>query len=138
MHGVSTPHEMIESWRPFNIEGLAPKMKCPLLVMVGESEYAQLDEKVALGMMRFVNELTCPVAIHEFTYEEGWAAAHCQVGALNPTHAVVFNWLDRTMSDEDRLIKKDSQYDWNILNKYLPHRSSEMNDLEKSIRVTIA
>ena len=83
MMGVTKPHDIIEAWRPFNITGLAPKMECPLLLLLGEAEYAQTDERVALSMMRFINELTCPVSLHEFTCEDGWAASHCQIGALS-------------------------------------------------------
>jgi pimeloyl-ACP methyl ester carboxylesterase len=134
--GVSKPREVLEAYRPFNIQGLAPKIQCPLLLLYGEGEYEQSNEKVALSILRFVNELTCPVAIHEFEYKDGWAASHCQIGALSPAQAVVFDWLDKTVNKNDRLLKTDSLHTWNVLNKY--HHTSEILKLQKSIRISNA
>ncbi len=33
MLGVSKPHEIIDAWRPYNIKDLAPRIRCPLLVL---------------------------------------------------------------------------------------------------------
>jgi hypothetical protein len=32
-----------------------------------------------------------------FRYEDGWAASHCQMGALAPMQALVFDWLERAI-----------------------------------------
>ena len=134
--GVSKPHELIEAWRPFNIKGIAPKIQCPLLLLIGEGEYEQTDAKTALTTVRFISELTCPVAIHEFEYKDGWAASHCQVGALSAAQAVIFDWLDRTVNKNDRLLQTDSPHSWNVLNKY--HHNSEIVKLQKRIRISNA
>jgi pimeloyl-ACP methyl ester carboxylesterase len=134
--GVSKPHELIEAWRPFNIKGIAPKIQCPLLLLIGEGEYEQTDAKTALTTVRFISELTCPVAIHEFEYKDGWAASHCQVGALSAAQAVIFDWLDRTVNKNDRLLQTDSLHTWNVLNKY--HHNSKIVKLQKRIRISNA
>ncbi|HEY5001652.1 MAG TPA: alpha/beta fold hydrolase [Ktedonobacteraceae bacterium] len=134
--GVSRPSEVLEAYRPFTIRGLAPQIQCPFLLLYGEGEYEESNEKVALSILRFVNELTCPVALHEFEYKDGWAASHCQIGALSLAQAVVFDWLDRTVNKNDRLVKTDSLHTWNVLNKY--HHTSEIVQLQKSIHISDA
>lgn len=134
--GVSKPSEVLEAYRPFTIQGLAPQIQCPVLLLYGEGEYEQSNEKVAVSVLRFVNELTCPAAIHTFEYKDGWAASHCQIGALSLAQAVVFDWLDRTVNNKDRFIKPDSLHTWNVLNKY--HHNSEIAKLQKSIRISNA
>jgi pimeloyl-ACP methyl ester carboxylesterase len=134
--GVSKPHEILEAWRPFNIKGLAPKIQCPLLVLMGEGEYQQTDAKTALGILRFINELTCPVAVHEFEYKDGWAASHCSIGDEAPAQAVIFDWLDRMVIKKERSIKTDARRDWSLLTKY--HHSSELDKLLQDIHVVDA
>jgi len=130
---VSKPHELIEAWRPFNIKGLAPKIQCPLLIMNGEAEYAQTDAKTILSTMRFFSELTCPVEIHEFSYAEGWAASHCQMGALSAAQAVIFKWLDKVVIKKDTSPRTDKRYDWQLLRKY--HHNAEMEKLTRDIHI---
>ena len=134
--GVSRPHELLEAWRPFNIKGLAPKIQCPLLILIGEGEYQQTDAKTTLTILRFINELTCPVAVHEFAYKDGWAASHCSIGDEGPAQAVIFDWLDRTVIKKEQLLKIDARRDWNLLTKY--HHNSEIDKLLKSIQVNDA
>jgi pimeloyl-ACP methyl ester carboxylesterase len=132
--GVSRPSEVLEAYRPFNIQGLAPQITCPLLLFYGEGEIEQSNEKVAVSILRFANELTCPTAIHMFDYTDGWAASHCQIGALSLAQAVIFDWLDRTVNNNDRSVNADSQHTWDVLNKY--HHTSEMVQLQKRIRIS--
>ena len=131
--GVSKPSEVLKAYRPFTIQGLAPQIHCPLLLLYGEGEIEQSNEKVALSILRFVKELTCPVAIHMFDYTDGWAASHCQIGALSLAQTVVFDWLDRTVQNNDRSATTGSLHTWDVLNKY--HHTSEILQLEKSIRI---
>jgi pimeloyl-ACP methyl ester carboxylesterase len=131
--GVSRPSEVLEAYRPFTIQGLAPQIDCPLLLLYGEGEIEQSNEKVAVNILRFVNELTCPAAIHMFDYTDGWAASHCQIGAHSLAQAVVFDWLDRTVNKNEHLLETDSQHAWDVLNKY--HHTSEIVQLQKSIRI---
>ena len=132
--GVSKPSEILNAYRLFNIQGLAPQIECPLLLLYGEGEYAQSNAKVATSILRFVNKLTCPVAIHEFSYKDGWAASHCQIGAFSLAQAVVFDWLDRVVNKKEQFVATDSLHSWDVLNKY--HHTSKMIKLEQTIRAT--
>ena len=134
MFGVSKFREVIEAWRPFNIDGLAPQIQTPLLLIAGEEEYAQVKGKVMMDIMRFLKDVTGPVSMHQFDFSEGWAGSHCQIGALSQIQAVVFDWLDHAVVKKDQVIKADSPADFSVMNKYLP-RSSEVDDLEKSLRI---
>jgi pimeloyl-ACP methyl ester carboxylesterase len=129
--GVSTPHEVLEAWQPFNISGLASRIQCPLLVLMGEGEYEQTDSKTVLTILRFFNELTCPVSIHEFAYADGWAASHCSVGDVASAQAVIFEWLERTVNNKAAL--PGLWRDWNLLKKY--HHNKEITRLLQSIQV---
>jgi len=131
--GVTRPHELLEAWRPFNIKGLASKIQCPLLVLIGEGEYEQTDVKTTLSTLRFIHELTCPVAIHEFAYTDGWAASHCSVGDEGPAQAVIFDWLDRTVIKKEGSLNTD--HNWNLLRKY--KHNNEIEKLLQSVRVSV-
>ncbi len=131
--GVNKPHELLEAWRPFNIKGLAAKIQCPLLVLIGEGEYEQTDVKTTLTILRFIKELTCPVAIHEFAYTDGWAASHCSVGDEGPAQAVIFDWLDRTVMKKEVL--PVSVPNWDLLKKY--KHSGEMEEILHDLRISV-
>jgi pimeloyl-ACP methyl ester carboxylesterase len=138
MLGVSKPHEIIEAWRPYNIRDLAPRIRCPLLVLYGEAELAQSDVRVALSALRFIRDLLGSVTIRMFGFDEGWAAAHCQVGALAPMQAVVFDWLDRAVRDRKPLPKRDMGMSLDMFMRYAGDRESrgEAEELVKSMRGT--
>lgn len=131
--GVDTPHALLEAWKSFNIRGLASKIKCPLLILVGEGEYEQTDLKTTISILQFVNELTCPVTFHEFAYTEGWAASHCSVGDEGPANAVIFDWLDRTVNKKEVL--PSVARNWDLLRKY--KHGSELESLLQKIRVSV-
>jgi hypothetical protein len=102
MHGVSSPSEMIEAWRAFSIKDLGSRIECPFLVLYGEAEYAeQASEPLVMSVGHFLGELKCPSYIHEFSFEDGWAATHCQIGGLRRADAVIFDWLDAAVVDHD-------------------------------------
>jgi hypothetical protein len=107
MLGVSKPHEIIEHWRPYNVAELAPRIRCPMLFLYGEAEAAQSSEKVGMSALRFIGKLSCPVSVRLFGFDEGWAATHCQIGALAPMQAVVFDWLDRVINKPEGLPRHD-------------------------------
>jgi pimeloyl-ACP methyl ester carboxylesterase len=131
--GVTKPHELVDALKPLNIKGLAPKIKCPMLVIVGEGEYAQTDEKTILSTMHFISEISGPVSIHEFEYKDGWAASHCSVGDEGPANAVIFDWLDRVVLKKAVTIKTDPRHDWNLLLKY--KHNSEIEGILQSIDI---
>jgi pimeloyl-ACP methyl ester carboxylesterase len=103
MLGVSKPHEIIDAWKPFRVSDLAPRIQCPMLVLYGEAEAAESDERVMLSALRFISELRSPVSIHLFGFEDGWAASHCQIGSLAPMQALVFDWLDKAVHCSEHL-----------------------------------
>jgi pimeloyl-ACP methyl ester carboxylesterase len=119
MLGVTTPHDILDAWRPYNVADLASKIQCPLLLLYGEAEAAESDEKVVLSILRFVDRLSCAVAIRVFGFEDGWAASHCQIGALAPMQAVVFDWLDRAVSAPATLSRRDVDSSLDVITRYL-------------------
>jgi pimeloyl-ACP methyl ester carboxylesterase len=131
--GVTKPHELIDALRPFNIKGIAPKIKCPMLMLVGEGEYAQTDEKTILSTMHFISEISGPVSVHEFEYKDGWAASHCSIGDEGPANAVIFDWLDRAVLKIDVPGRTVSRHDWNLLLKY--KHNSEIEGILQSIDI---
>ena len=135
MFGVSRFREVIEAWRPFNLDGLAPQIEKPLLLIAGEEEYAQVKGKVMMDIMRFLGDVTGPVSMHQFDFSEGWAGSHCQIGALSQIQAVVFDWLEHVVIKKDQIIKTDSRAVFSVMNKYL-RLSREVEQLEKNIRVS--
>ncbi len=134
--GVTKPHEVFDGWRPFSIEGLAPRTRCPMLLLFGEDEFAQSDQTVAVGVLQYVSELTCPVAIHEFGYDAGWAASHCQVGALAGAQSVIFDWLDKTLDEGLDCMWRGQPHDWALMDKY--YRSPVFTRLKASVRMVQA
>ena len=136
MLGVSKPHEIIEAWRPYNIKDLAPRILCPLLVLYGEAELAQSNQRVALSALRFIKDLSCPVAIRMFGFDEGWAASHCQIGALAATQALVFDWLDKVVGGSQPLPRRDVGTSLDVFMRYAGSGESrrEAEELVKSMR----
>ncbi|MGD0455121.1 MAG: alpha/beta fold hydrolase [Solirubrobacteraceae bacterium] len=104
---VEKPHEIFEAWKPFNVNGLAPSIACPLLVLYGEAEVAQSGEQVGVDVLRWLSELRGPLTMRMFDYEDGWAATHCQVGALSAMQAVVLDWLETAIAHPDQLAPVD-------------------------------
>ncbi len=134
MFGVSTPTEMFAAWPRFSVKGLAPKIQSPVLLMYGEGEFKETSEKVIMSVLEFINEFTCPAWIHIFQSKDGWAASHCQVGALHEAQAVIFDWLDATLKNKNHATNTNSPTTiWNIINKY--HRTNKMLKLQESIRI---
>jgi pimeloyl-ACP methyl ester carboxylesterase len=140
MLGVSKPHEIIDAWRPYNIKGIASKLRCPLLLIYGEAEAAQSNEKVALSIMRFVQELSCPITIRMFGFEDGWAATHCQIGAVASLQALVFDWLDKTVNGKETLPRRDVGSLFDVIPKYLRSNEakSEAEKLAKNLHAKTA
>jgi pimeloyl-ACP methyl ester carboxylesterase len=136
MLGVSKPHEIIEAWRPYNIKDLAPRVHCPLLALYGEAELAQSNERVALSALRFIKGLSCPVTIRIFEFDEGWAASHCQVGALAPMQALVFDWLDKALGENEPEPGLDVGNFLDVFTRYMRSGESrgEAQELVKSVR----
>jgi hypothetical protein len=129
--GVSTLREVLDAWRPFTIMGLAPLIRCPTLILEGEAEYAQTDYRSVMNALQFISEMTCHVTLHEFGIDrDGWAASHCQIGAVEASNAVIFHWLDKTVIQGT--IAEPFQLDGTMIKKH--HRGRNLDRLIGTIR----
>jgi len=139
MMGVSKPHEMMDVWKTMDVRDTASKIHAPVLLLYGEAEAAQSNEKVALTCLHYMKELTCPTAVHMFSYEDGWAATHCQVGAIAPLQALVFDWLEKTINQKGQLPQQDWESFFEVLLKYLRNNEAkkEATELAKSLNVRV-
>jgi pimeloyl-ACP methyl ester carboxylesterase len=106
MLGAAKPHEIIDAWKPYCVRDLAPRIRCPVLMLYGQAEAAQSNENVALSAMNFMSRLTGPAEVRLFGFDQGWAASHCQIGAPAPMQAVVFDWLERAVTRPNLLPRR--------------------------------
>ncbi len=109
--GINKPHEWIEAYTPFNLKGLENKFKNPMLFLFSEDDIidqAAPNTKIAAELLEFIISLNCERSVHLFTKEEG-ASSHCQMGGLSYAHAVIFQWLDQTLSGKKTEIKTDAK-----------------------------
>ena len=104
MHGVNTPTAMIQAWKPFNVSGFAEKLSCPTLFITGEAEYAEQSAgPLILSIGKFLKNIKTPAWFHEFKYEDGWAASHCQIGAQQALQELVYDWLEMVLDNPEKL-----------------------------------
>jgi len=61
-----------------------------------------------------------------FGYEDGWAATHCQVGAISAMQDVVFGWLERVVNVPSALPRLDLGTALDVMRSHW--RSSELED----------
>ncbi len=92
--GVKTPLEFIKFWDDFTLDGLQDKIECPIVSIMGVDEIEQTSQKVIDLVMGCVGDMN--VQYHLFDKESG-GAAHCQIGNMSLSHAVIFDWLNRTV-----------------------------------------
>jgi Esterase FrsA-like len=110
LHGVETPTAMIQAWRPFNVSSFADKLSCPTLFITGEAEYAeQAAGPLILSVGKFLKTIKTTAWFHEFGYEDGWAASHCQIGAQQALQELVYDWLDMVLINPEKLANKHQQ-----------------------------
>ena len=87
--GVDSFTGWLTRLKDFNAEERLAEIRCPTLAMVGTGEGAEALRQAK----RFVDSISGPVTERIFTTEEG-ADAHCQLGNLPLSNAVIFDWLD--------------------------------------------
>ena len=75
--GLKLRNEIPETLKKYTLKGIADKIECPLLILVGEADQFISPEQVD----ELDNELKCYRTIHVFTHEEG-AEEHCQEGII--------------------------------------------------------
>lgn len=81
------------------------KITCPSLLMMGESEAAELKRQTKV-VHADLHQRRVNVTIHEFSALDG-ADAHCQINNLRLAHDVVFDWLDQAFHREQTAQKAD-------------------------------
>lgn len=84
--------ELIQKTEPFTLEGVAEKIKCPMLVCEAEA-----DHFFAGQPKRLYDALTCEKTFMLFT-EEDCGEEHCHFGALLLFNQRLFDWLDKTLA----------------------------------------
>jgi hypothetical protein len=95
MHGVKTPSAMMHAWKNYNVGSLSSMLKCPILFVLGEAEYAEQSAgPMFLSAAKFLRDLRAPAWLHDFGYESGWAATHCQMGAQTALQELTLDWLE--------------------------------------------
>ncbi len=132
--GVSSLRGVLDAFRPFNIRECAPLIDCPTLILEGEGEYAQTDQKTGLLALRFMSEMKCPVTIHEFGIQsDGWAASHCQIGGTDAASVVILDWLDKVVVKGIKL--ETAKFDTSMMGKYF--RRKEMDQILEKFRCSV-
>jgi len=76
------------------------------------------------------------VTVRMFGFDEGWAASHCQIGALAPMQALVFDWLEKAVGENARQPTHDIGASLDVLMHYMRSKESkrEAGELLKSMR----
>jgi dienelactone hydrolase len=90
--GADSPAAVIRATGPYTLEGYAPLITCPTLVLDGEIDLPLLGQASQL-----YEALRCPKTYHLFPEAEG-SGEHCQEGAMSTLHQVVFDWLDTVLT----------------------------------------
>ncbi len=87
--GEDSPAAALRAFAPYTLEGYAPLVTCPTLVLDGENDPADSS--------RLYEALCCQKTYHLFPAAEG-GGEHCQVGSVSRLHQVVFDWLDTVLA----------------------------------------
>jgi pimeloyl-ACP methyl ester carboxylesterase len=90
--GAKSVAEYVRMTKPYTLEGVADKIRCPTLVCDAEDDFFFRGQP-----QRVYEALTCKKDIFSFGSAEG-ASEHCHVGALTFFHQRIFSWLDRTLA----------------------------------------
>jgi pimeloyl-ACP methyl ester carboxylesterase len=86
--GCETPFEFFERSRDLTLEGVASRIRCPVLSCDAERDHTFQGQPLALA------KALGPLATRRvFTTEEG-ADAHCHVGASDVMNGVVLDWFE--------------------------------------------
>jgi pimeloyl-ACP methyl ester carboxylesterase len=87
VQGADSPATVLRAAAPCTLEGYAPLITCPTLVLDGENDLA------CLGLAsQLYQTLRCQKTYHLFPAPEG-GGEHCQAGTVSRLHQVVFDWL---------------------------------------------
>ena len=87
--GEENPAAALRDAAPYTLEGYAPLITCPTLVLEGENDPGDAS--------RLYEALSGPKTYHLFPSAEG-GGEHCQEGVMFRLHQVVFDWLDTVLA----------------------------------------
>lgn len=93
VHGVEDLEGYFRSAEMFTLDGLADGIRCPLLGTTTEGD------PLASGANAFLERLSCPTTLLEFTEAEG-AAGHCELQNRWLLNNSVLDWLDDTLGGD--------------------------------------
>jgi hypothetical protein len=93
-YGTDSPYEAYKMVEQYTLEGVADKIRCPMLVTDPENEQFWPGQSRQL-----YDALTCPKELVSFTAAEG-ADSHCEPKALGLRNQRIFDWLDETLGGQ--------------------------------------
>jgi alpha-beta hydrolase superfamily lysophospholipase len=89
--GLSSYYDVFKAVLQYNLESLAGRIECPMLITNPESEaFFPGQPKQLFEMLR------CKKQLADFTVEEG-ADLHCEVSSPGLRDLRIFDWLDETL-----------------------------------------
>lgn len=87
--GLQHRYELFEEMKKATLKGIAGKIKCPVLLTMGETDHFVSEDQLSA----LIDEIKSPMTIRVFTKDEG-AEEHCQEGNHALFHQVMFDWMD--------------------------------------------
>jgi hypothetical protein len=90
-YGTDSPYEAFKMAEQYTLEGVAEKIRCPMLVTDPENEQFWPGQP-----QRVYEALTSPKELVPFTAAEG-ADSHCEPKAHSLREQRIFDWLDETL-----------------------------------------
>ena len=91
--GADSMAAVLRAVAPYTLEGHAPLITCPTLILDGENDPGQASH--------LYEALRCQKTYHLFPGAEG-GGEHCQAGTMSRLHQVVFDWLDTVLATPSR------------------------------------
>lgn len=89
---ASTPADLLTKLQAYNLEGIASKIKSPVLIVESDADIFFKGQAKQL-----FDALTSPKTMMLFTAEDA-AQAHCQAGAIAISNEKIFHWLSDILS----------------------------------------
>ncbi len=98
--GVASAFDLVKAFQSYSLDEYIGKITCHVLVMNGDKEHFYDPEKDPAPFKARLSA-ACSFTEHCFPAQEG-AAAHCQAGALEQAHQIIFDWVARIFPRENR------------------------------------
>ncbi len=91
---INSPHEFISAFDKFSLQGLQNQFECPILSVMGADELEQTSQLLIDSTIKWAQTVNSQV--HVFSKATG-ASAHCQIGNMGQSQALIFEWLNNTV-----------------------------------------